>query len=265
MKLPLIMRSVRMKKSTIFLVAIICLAGAAAYSQSLGDLAREEQKRREAVSGQITVIENLSSIAVSPDRETLTGAENTENEDVGFDIDIGDNPVLGSGNAKLILIKFNDYLCPVCGAYVKETFPQILKEYIDTNILKYVVIDNPFLRQHSETAAQAAHCAADQRKYWEIYRLMLTQQNSLGNLSSYARSLNLNISTFENCLATEKYKKRVQNNRALARSLEITSVPRFIIGSVDPRNPRKVKIISSLRGAHPFSNFQKVIDAAIAR
>ena len=50
-----------MKKSAIFLAAILYLAGVTAHAQSLGDLAREEKKRREAVSGRITTIENIPS------------------------------------------------------------------------------------------------------------------------------------------------------------------------------------------------------------
>jgi len=80
----------------------------------------------------------------------------------------------------------------------------------------------------------------------------------------YARALDLNITEFESCLAAEKYRERVVNNVALARSLEITGVPGFVIGLADSRNPGKVTGISSLRGAQPFTNFQKEIEAAIA-
>ena len=249
-----------MKKLTLFLIAALCLAGVTTYAQSLGDIAREEQKRREAVSGDVFIIEK-KSVAASPGRDTLT---DEANEDAKFDIDIGDNPVLGSDSARFILVKFADYLCSFCGRYSRETFPHILKEYIDANILRYTVIDHPILHQHSEKAAQAAHCASDQGKFWEIHRLMMAQQDSLSDLSSYARALDLNLSEFENCLAREKYAKRIQNNSALARSLEITSVPYFIIGLVDPQNPRRVKGISSISGAEPFSHFQKEIEAAIA-
>ena len=51
---------------------------------------------------------------------------------------------------------------------------------------------------------------------------------------------------------------------ALARKLEIAGVPGFIIGRVDAKNPAGVKSISSVRGALPFSSFQKEIEASIA-
>jgi len=184
-------------------------------------------------------------------------------KDVEFEI--GDNPVLGNGSAKLILVEFTDYQCAFCGRHVRETFPQILQEYVDKGILSYTVIDHPLaMHQYAEKAAQASHCATDQGKFWEIHKLMMSQQDSLNDPSSYARSLGLNIPDFENCLATEKYRERVHGNIALSRSLGITGVPGFVIGLVDSQNPGLVKGISLIRGALPFSNFQKEIEAAIA-
>jgi len=184
-------------------------------------------------------------------------------KDVEFEI--GDNPVLGSDDAKLIVVEFTDYECTFCSRYVRETFPEILKEYVEKGILRYAVVDQPLpMHKSAEKAAQAAHCATDQGKYWEIHKLMMTQQDSLDDLSSYARSLQLNITEFENCLATEKYKEKVNNNTALAVKLGITGVPGFIIGLVDSQNPGNVKGISSIRGAAPFPNFQKEIESAIA-
>ena len=49
-------RGVCMKKHMIFFTAALCLACIATYAQSLGDLARDEQKRRDAISEEKTII-----------------------------------------------------------------------------------------------------------------------------------------------------------------------------------------------------------------
>ena len=184
-------------------------------------------------------------------------------KDVVFEI--GGNPVLGSDKAKLIMVEFTDYECPFCSRYVNDTFPQILKEYVDKDILRYAVVDQPLpIHPKAEKAAQAAHCASDQGKFWEIHELMMSKQDSLGDLSSYANMLEMNISGFEDCLATGKYREAVNSNMELARKLGINGVPGFVIGVVDSQNPGSVKGISSVRGALPFPNFQKEIEAAIA-
>ena len=50
--------------------------------------------------------------------------------------------------------------------------------------------------------------------------------------SSYAKTLNLNIGEFDNCLNTGKYRDAVSKNITLAKGLGITGVPGFIIGAV---------------------------------
>ena len=232
-------------------------------ASEIKEFLEELQKNQQEMRLELQEIKSLLSRLSLPKPPTAPQQNNINIKDIEFDI--GDNPVLGNGNAKLIMVEFTDYECPFCGRYVRETFPQILQEYIDKNFLRYAVIDQPLpIHPKAEKAAQAAHCATDQGKFWEIHKLMMTQQDSLADLSSYARALGLDILDFEDCLATEKYKEKVQNNMEAARKLGITGVPGFIIGQVDSQNPVSVKGISSILGAAPFSNFQKEIESAIA-
>ena len=83
------------------------------------------------------------------------------------ELEIGSNPVKGGADAGLILVEFTDYECPFCGRYVRETFPQIQKEYIDKGLIQYAVIDLPLPSLHPKAikAAEASHCAEDQGKF----------------------------------------------------------------------------------------------------
>ena len=58
-----------MKKSIVFLVAVLYMTGIAAYTQSLGDLAREEQKRRESISADKTISIELVPQSASPGKD----------------------------------------------------------------------------------------------------------------------------------------------------------------------------------------------------
>ena len=53
-----------MKKYTVFLSAVLCLTVVAAYAQSLGDFAREEQKRRDAIPDDRTITLKSAPITV---------------------------------------------------------------------------------------------------------------------------------------------------------------------------------------------------------
>jgi len=182
----------------------------------------------------------------------------------GVTFDIGDNPVMGSESSKLILIEFTDYQCPFCGRYARETFPELRKQYVDTGQMRYSVIDQP-LPMHTEAAkaAEAAHCAKDQGKFWEIHDAMMANQDDLKDLSSYAKKLNLNIGVFETCLNTGKYKDTVNRNIKLAIELGITGVPGFILGTINENDPRKVTGITVIRGAIPLESFRQGLDIVL--
>ena len=182
----------------------------------------------------------------------------------GIEFDISDNPVLGSESAKLIMVEFTDYQCPFCGRYARETFPAIKEQYIDNGAIRYAVIDQP-LQMHPDAvkAAEASHCAGDQEKFWEMHEAMMTDQDALKNLSSYATALKLNVRQFEDCLNTDKYGNAVNRDLELANKMGMLGVPGFIIGTVNENDPRKVTGISMIRGAMPLGAFKQELDAAL--
>jgi protein-disulfide isomerase len=147
----------------------------------------ELKQGQKAIQMELQEIKSLlEKIAAQPARPSPSGPVI---KDVEFEL-VG-NPVKGNIGAGLILIEFTDYECPFCGRYVRETFPQILNQYIDKGLIQYTVADLP-LPMHSKAvkAAEASHCAGEQGKFWEIHELMMLKQESLGDLSSYAASLN---------------------------------------------------------------------------
>ncbi|HLE60890.1 MAG TPA: thioredoxin domain-containing protein, partial [Thermoanaerobaculaceae bacterium] len=63
-------------------------------------------------------------------------------------IDLGNHPSKGSTTAKLTLMEFSDYQCPFCARHVRETDPQIVKEYVDTGKMRYAFFDMPLENIH---------------------------------------------------------------------------------------------------------------------
>ena len=93
---------------------------------------------------------------------------------------------------------------------------------------------------------------------------MMSKQETLGELTSYAVSLNLDVQRFNECVNSGKYADRVNRGMSLARKLGVNAVPGFIIGRVDSSKPGKVTGILFITGAMPFSVFQTGLDAALA-
>jgi protein-disulfide isomerase len=180
------------------------------------------------------------------------------------EIELGNNPFKGSDSAPLVIVEFSDYQCQFCARHTKETYPEIYKKYIDTGKLRYVIIDNPLPGHNlAMDAAEAAHCADEQGKFWEMHDEMMFNPESLNDLTSTASFIGLDIQKFESCMETKKYADKVASNLSLASRLNIPSVPGFVIASSDSDNPQKVKGISYIRGAKPFTLFQQEIDKAL--
>src|SRR6266849_1457871 len=93
-------------------------------------------------------------------------------------INVTGEPFKGAANAKVALIEFSDFQCPFCGRYDKDTYPQLLKDYVDTGKVKYVWRDYPLdFHRNAEKAAEAARCAGEQGRFWEMHdRLFANQQ-----------------------------------------------------------------------------------------
>jgi len=69
-----------MKKYTVFLAVFFYLAGITASAQSLGDLAKEEQKRRESISGGVILVLESAQPVVN-DKEISTEANDAEEDE----------------------------------------------------------------------------------------------------------------------------------------------------------------------------------------
>ena len=94
-------------------------------------------------------------------------------------IDIGRLPQLGDKNAKVTIVEFSDLECPFCRRFFLDTFPQLKKEYIDTG--KAVFYFRHFPLSFHPLAlpfANAAECANDQGKFWEMHDKIYNEQGT---------------------------------------------------------------------------------------
>ena len=57
-------------------------------------------------------------------------------------INIGPSPVKGKANATVTLVEYSDYQCPFCARNYRDVMPTLVKEYVDTGKLKFVMFEN---------------------------------------------------------------------------------------------------------------------------
>ncbi len=149
---------------------------------------------------------------------------------------------------------------------MRDTYPQIVKEYVDTGKVRYILMDLPLESIHKKAfkAAEATHCARDQGQYWEMHDRLFTQQRALEPWNAHAEALGLDVPAFEECLNSGKHSKAIRAAMKEASKVGITGTPGFVLALTDSKDPNKAKGLTFLRGAQPFPRFKSEIDQALS-
>ena len=163
------------------------------------------------------------------------------------------DPVRGNAAAPVTIVEFSDFQCPFC-ARVNPTLDRIRQTYGDR--VKIVFKDYP-LPNHPQApkAAEAARCAGEQQKFWEMHDAMFANQRALEvpALKQTARAIGLNGAAFDSCLDSSKYEATVRGGSELGDKMGVNSTPTLYV------NGRTVL------GAMPFENFKQIIDEELAK
>lgn len=176
-------------------------------------------------------------------------------------------PFMGSEDARVTMIEFSDYQCFFCRRHDRQVAPRIVKEYVESGKVKYVFRDFP-LASHpgASKAAQAAHCAGDQGKYWDMNDLLFRHPQTLTtqSLRAFGSSLELDNEVFLGCVESGKHAQKVQSGLSEGKRVGIRGTPSFFFGFTDAEQPR-IKVRRTLTGAHPYPAFERVIEDLLAR
>jgi protein-disulfide isomerase len=172
-----------------------------------------------------------------------------------------DSPALGRRDAPVTIVEFSDYQCPFCRQFVSTTLPALKSAYVDSGKARYVFRDFPIDNIHPQArkAAEAAHCAGDQGKYWEMHDLLFQNQQALApeQLPHYAKRLGLDAAAFSACLDSAKHAGAVQQNYGEGAAAGVRGTPSFIVGRTRPDNTVEGLLIV---GARPLADFRQEID-----
>jgi protein-disulfide isomerase len=167
---------------------------------------------------------------------------------------------IGKADAPVEIVEFADFECPGCGQFAMVTEPDVRKRLIETGQARMTFYDFP-LSQHKNSpgAHNAAACAGDQNKFWEMHdRLFATQDqwntqatdNPKPFFEKYAADLGLNAKQWEQCYDSRKHQGRILANVHEGERRQVGSTPTFIIGS------------KLYPGALPYDVLKAIVDSA---
>ncbi len=180
-------------------------------------------------------------------------------------VSIDDDPLKGKADAPVTIIEFSDYQCPFCGRFVKNTFPDIAKKYIDAGKVKYVFRDFPLeFHKQAPKASEAANCAADKGKYWEMHDKLFDNQSALtvDKLKQYAADIGLDTESFNACIDSGKHADEINKDLEDGKKATVSGTPTFFIGKT--QSGKKEITGKRMVGARPFSSFEQVIEQLLA-
>ena len=263
------------------MIAGLSLAPTIGFAQSNKDMAELKREIEALKTGQLSIQKDLAEIKnlllqkeLQAMRDQLQGrpaptqaqAPSAPAPETQTMVSIEGGMTKGDKNAKLTLVEFTDYQCPFCSRHLRDTFPQIENEYIKTGKVRYVLREFPLESIHPQAvkAAEAAACAGDQGKYWEMHDRLFANQNALApaQLPSHAEAISLDTAKFKSCLDSGKFTAKVRKDLADAQKYGATGTPTFFIGLTDPKSS-EIKAVRRIVGAQSYTAFKDAFDTLL--
>jgi Na+/H+ antiporter NhaA len=149
--------------------------------------------------------------------------------DLAVPIDPGRDHIRGPDDAPVTLVEYGDFECPYCGM-AEPVIRDLLRDFGD---LRYVWRHLPLndVHLHTQGAAEASEAAAGQGVFWEMYDLLLGNQDALthDDLVGYARRLDLDVERFEDDLNRQTGAAHIAEDVDGADLSGVSGTPTFFI------------------------------------
>jgi len=162
-------------------------------------------------------------------------------------------PSRGPDNATVTIVEFSDFQCPYCGR-VYPTVEKLMKDYDGKVRLVFRHFPLSF-HPNAEKAAEAAACAQDQGKFWEMHDKMFTNQQKLAvdDLKAFAKDLGLDQGKFDKCLDSGEKAAMVSADEKDGESAGVSGTPAFFINGI------------FINGAVPYEQFKETVERELNR
>ncbi len=162
-------------------------------------------------------------------------------------------PARGPANAPVTIVEFSDFQCPYCGREV-PVIERVMKEYdgkVRLVFRHYPLDFHPF----AQKAAEAAACAQEQGKFWELHDKMFGNQTKLAveDLKGYAKSVGLDPSKFDKCLDSGEKKAMVEEDQKAGSAAGVNGTPAFFINGL------------FINGAQPYEQIKQAVDRELKK
>ena len=214
---------------------------------------RKEEESLEKILDAARKSKELVILATAPKEPVFNISINSKDKVRYAVIKDGTDPTAAvgcSGNdCAITIVEYSEFQCPFC----KRTLPaaeQVMAEY--KGKVRWVVRDFPLsFHDRAKPAAIAANCAAQQNKYWQMYKTIFENQQKLADadLEGHAKLVGVDLNRWKSCIKDSKgLEEQIDANMKSGMSFGVNGTPAFFV------NGRR------LSGAVAYAEFRRVIE-----
>jgi protein-disulfide isomerase len=172
--------------------------------------------------------------------------------------------IVGNPNAKVIVYEYSDFECPFCKTF-HNTMHQIMETYKDGEVA-WVYRQFPIAQLHSKAPkeSEASECVTElggNTAFWKFADKLFATTNSNNSLDAaqlpvFAQAAGVDVTAFNNCLASGKYTKVIDDAVVTAGKAGAKGTPYSVAVT---KSGKKVAI----SGAQPFETVKATIDSLL--
>lgn len=142
----------------------------------------------------------------------------------------------GDMKAPVQIIVYGDFDCPSTASF-NAILTQAKKEFGDKIAIAFRHYPLIEVHQTAMMAANAAECAGDQGKFWEMSDIFFaaTEKNQLflEKFADTAKGLNMDVAKFNDCVDNRKYNDKILAQAKLAKEFGVIGTPTtFVNGQI---------------------------------
>jgi protein-disulfide isomerase len=253
-----------LKVSAVALLALLSLSPPQSQADEIAALKRQIQEMKAQQTSMERDLQAIKSLLQQAQAPSAPAGDPF----AGKSIVITDEPTRGNGSAKITVVEVSDFHCPFCRRQTLQTLPSLMTDYVNSGKVKYVFVDYPIAQLHPDAfrSHEAASCAGDQGKYWQMHDSLFTNApaRDAAQLTAQAKTIGLDEAKFGSCLSGGVHAASIRDSIARMQQLGVGGTPLTLIG-LTPAPGAPMKVVTSVYGARPYADFKEAIDAALAQ
>lgn len=228
------------------LAVVVALVGLAACAEAPA----ADASGTDAASQELLAAQSGAGAGAAAGAEAGAEEQTLDIADLGVDRGSADSPVR--------IVEFSDYGCGYCRQFHQETWPVLVRDFVDAGKVEWKFI--PYVSgmfKNSTAATTAAECVLEQgdplfrtmnSRIWDRQRDWKGATDPAPILRELAQESGADLLRFDSCLSAGRRTRRVDGANALAEQIGVRATPTFFVVGYAP-----------LQGALPTEVFVQVL------